>query len=48
MAKPTATIPAGNPIKPPGMPSATKQAGPPMTKSGPVSKPGGKVDNCSK
>lgn len=42
------TIPSGNPIKPSGTPSAVKQPGPPMTKSGPLSKPGGRVDNCSK
>ena len=48
MDKPGAQIPAGNPIKPPGTPSPTKQPGPPRTKSGPLSKPGGKVDNTSK
>ncbi len=58
MDKPGETIPAGNPIKP-SMPlnrnTDQKQAGntnrsadPPRTKSGPLSTPGGAVDNTSK
>lgn len=48
MAKTAKTIPAGNPIRPQGTPSKTKLAGPPRTKSGPVSKSGGKVDNTGR